>query len=87
MENPAGDSLQRRINMNLVFHISEDGSEIKLLSKRHKIEIDRRATRVGSLSLRHVISRMLIVQVLASQFPFLVNRNAELADYSGQSIV
>ena len=48
----------------------------------HRIEINRKATRVGTLEVcvsTHVSLRMFIMQVLASQLPFLANRNAELA--------
>ena len=48
----------------------------------HRIEIDRKATRVGTFEVcvsTHVSLRMFIMQVLASQLPFLANRNAELA--------
>ena len=40
------------------------------------------ATRVGTFEIcvpAHVALRMFIMQVLASQFPFLANRNGELA--------
>ena len=48
----------------------------------HRIEINRKATRVGTFEVcvsTHVSLRMFIMQVLASQLPFLANRNAELA--------
>ena len=48
----------------------------------HRIEINRKATRVGTFEVcvsTHVSLRMLIMLVLASQLPFLANRNAELA--------
>ena len=48
----------------------------------HRIEINRKATRVGTFEVcvsTHVSLRMFIIQVLASQLPFLANRNAELA--------
>ena len=48
----------------------------------HGIEINRKATRVGTLKVcvsTHVSLRMFIMQVLVSQLPFLANRNAELA--------
>ena len=46
----------------------------------HRIEINRRATRVGTFEVcvsTHVALRMFIMQVLASQLSFLANRNAE----------
>ena len=46
------------------------------------MEINRKATRVGAFEVcvsTHVSLRMFIMQVLASQLPFLANRNAELA--------
>ena len=48
----------------------------------HRIEINRKATRVGTFEVcvsTHVSLRIFIMQVLASQLPFLANRNAELA--------
>ena len=48
----------------------------------HRIEINRKATRVGTFEVcvsTHVSLRMFIMQVLASQLPFLANRNAEVA--------
>ena len=48
----------------------------------HRIEINRKATRVGTFEVcvsTHVSLRMFIMLVLASQLPFLANRNAELA--------
>ena len=48
----------------------------------HRIEISRKATRVGTFEVcvsTHVALRMFIMQVLASQLPFLANRNAEQA--------
>ena len=48
----------------------------------HRIEINRKASRVGTFEVcvsTHVSLRMFIMQVLASQLPFLANRNAELA--------
>ena len=48
----------------------------------HRIEINRKATRVGTFEVcvsTHASLRMFIMQVLASQLPFLANRNAELA--------
>ena len=48
----------------------------------HRIEINRRTTRVGTFEVcvsTHVSLRMFIMQVLASQLPSLANRNAELA--------
>ena len=51
-------------------------------SWRHRIEINRKATRVGTFEVcvsTHVSLRMFIMQVLASQLPSLANRNAELA--------
>ena len=42
----------------------------------HRIEINIKATRVGAFE---VCVRMFIMQVLASQLPFLTNTNAELA--------
>ena len=48
----------------------------------HRIEINRRTTRVGNFEVcvsTHVSLRMFIMQVLASQLPSLANRNAELA--------
>ena len=42
---------------------------------------NREAARVGILKVffsTHVLLRMFIMQVLASQLPFLANRNAEL---------
>ena len=48
----------------------------------HRIEINRKATRVGTFEVcvsTHVSLRMFIMQVLASQLPSLANRNAELA--------
>ena len=53
-----------------------------LFYPEHKIEINRKATRVGTFEVyvsTHVSLRMFIMQVLASQLPFLANRNAELA--------
>ena len=50
--------------------------------RKHRIEINRKATRVGTFEVcvsTHVLLRMFIMQVLASQLPFLANRNAELA--------
>ena len=44
--------------------------------------MNRKATRVGNFEVcvsTHVSLRMFIMQVLASQLPFLANRNAELA--------
>ena len=61
----------------LVFDIGEVISHLY-----HRIEITRRATRVGTFEVcvsTHVALRMLIMQVLASQLPFLANRNAEQA--------
>ena len=52
------------------------------LTPSHRIEINRKATRVGTFEVcvsTHVSLRMFIMQVLASQLPFLANRNAELA--------
>ena len=46
------------------------------------IEINRKATRVRTFEVcvpTHVSLRMFIMQVLASQLPFLGHRNAELA--------
>ena len=51
-------------------------------AQRHRIEINRKATRVGTFEVcvsTHVSLRMFIMQVLASQLPFLANGNAELA--------
>ena len=48
----------------------------------HRIEINRKATRVGTFEVcvsTHVSLRIFIMQVLASQLPFLANRNTELA--------
>ena len=48
----------------------------------HRIEINRKATRVRAFEVcvsTHVSLRMFIMQVLASQLPSLANRNAELA--------
>ena len=48
----------------------------------HRTEINRKTTRVGTFEVcvsTHVSLRMFIMQVLASQLPFLANRNAELA--------
>ena len=53
-----------------------------LSSSNHRIEINRKATRVGTFEVcvsTHVSLRMFIMLVLASQLPFLANRNAELA--------
>ena len=47
---------------------------------QHRIEINRKATRVGTFEVRfptHVALPMFIRQVLASQLPFLANRNSE----------
>ena len=55
---------------------------VLFLSFNHRIEINRKATRVGTFEVcvsTHVSLRMFIMQVLASQLPFLANRNAELA--------
>ena len=44
--------------------------------------MNRKTTRVGTFEVcvsTHVSLRMFIMQVLASQLPFLANRNAELA--------
>ena len=52
------------------------------IALHHRIEINRKATRVGTFEVcvsTHVSLRMFIMQVLASQLPFLANRNAELA--------
>ena len=53
-----------------------------LKNKYHRIEINRKATRVGTFEVcvsTHVSLRMFIMQVLASQLPSLANRNTELA--------
>ena len=53
-----------------------------MLLLNHRIEITRKATRVGTFEVcvsTHVALRMFIMQVLASQLPFLANRNAEQA--------
>ena len=50
--------------------------------RRHRIEINRKVTRVCSFEVcvpAHVALRMFIMQVLASQLHYLANRNAELA--------
>ena len=55
---------------------------VVLLPCSHRIEINRKATRVGTFEVcvsTHASLRMFIMQVLASQLPFLANRNAELA--------
>ena len=56
--------------------------EFRKSSPNHRIEINRKATRVGTFEVcvsTHVSLRMFIMQVLASQLPFLANRNTELA--------
>ena len=55
---------------------------LRCVHRQHRIEINRKATRVGTFEVcvsTHVSLRMFIMQVLASQLPFLANRNAELA--------
>ena len=49
---------------------------------QHRIELNRRVTRVGTYEvcvLTQVALRMFIMQVLTSQLHFLANRNAGLA--------
>ena len=56
--------------------------EFRKSSPNHRIEINRKATRVGTFEVcvsTHVSLRMFMMQVLVSQLPFLANRNAELA--------
>ena len=57
-------------------------TDSQILTLKHRIVINRKATRVGTFEVcvsTHVSLRMFIMQVLASQLPFLANRNAELA--------
>ena len=56
-------------------------SEQMSASLQHGIEIDRKATRVRTFEVcvpTHVTLRMFIRQVLASQLPFLDNRNEHI---------
>ena len=63
-------------------YMSHHTTHIHYVGSCHRIEINRKATRVGTFEVcvpTHVSLRMFIMQVLASQLPFLANRNAELA--------
>ena len=58
----------------------------------HRIEINRRATRVGTFEVcfpTHVALHMFLMRALASQLPFLANSemlNWPFRHHSGQSI-
>ena len=52
------------------------------LRNDHRIEINRKVTRVGTVEVCNCVSThvsLFIMQALASQLPFLANRNAEQA--------
>ena len=62
--------------------ITKHRSLLGSMLPHHRIEINRKATRVGTSEVcvsTHVSLRMFFMQVLASQLPSLANRNAELA--------
>ena len=67
---------------NCVYVCEHVTFQILPVAINHRIEINRKATRVGTFEVcvsTHVSLRMFIMQVLASQLPSLANRNAELA--------
>ena len=67
---------------NEIVYVTGNETMHTFLTLGHRIEINRRATRVGTFEVcvsAHVALRMFIMQVLASQLPFLANRNAEQA--------
>ena len=67
---------------NLVTKTMSVYMEADIIASGTEYKINRKATRVGTFEVcvpTYVALHMHIMQVLASQLPFLANRNAELA--------